>query len=371
MLRLNCRRSNKNLFHFKKNITVILYLCILSCFFSCDITLADIVTYKEGYPDPFTSITYQGTRDTTIDATSISYVGSSANQNYGGRDYLAVGRNVQFGFFGPQRTLISFNINSITNKYNLINSITFRFFPSLVFLPGSITSNTISVYELTDANNGWIEGNEFESILGGDPDVGMVTWNNKIEGFESWAGSIGVSSPGIDYWDVVLDSSTFDSSTAVETPYDFVITGQAANDLVQSWLTTPDNGIILVSGDDTYHSHTTIIRFWSSESTNINYRPELIIDFIPALEPVRIAGFTPYYYSSIQTAYDDANDGDVIQIRAVTLNENLYIDFNKSITIEGGYDKDYTMVNGITIINGSILISSGKIIIGNGQFKIL
>lgn len=348
-----------------KIISVTIYFLLSGFILSFNIANADTVFYKDGYLDPFTNSLYQGTKDTTIEAIAISWVGNNANQNFGGRESLAVGRNVQFGFYGPQRTLISFDISSIANRYAQINSITFRLFPSLVFFPGSITSNVLSVYELTEANEGWVEGTEFESDLGEAPDIGMVTWNNKIEGAESWAGSIGASSPGIDYLDIVLAGSLFDNTTPVDVPYDLLISGQAAHDLVELWLTSSNSGVILVANEDTYHSHSTIIRFWSSESTNINYRPELIIDFVPALEPIRIAGSVPVYYSSLQAAYDDSNDGDIIEIRSVILSEDLYVHLNKSITITGGYDSAYSGVNGVTILNGNIEISNGTLIIGH------
>jgi len=344
-----------------------LYFLFFCCIFSFDISHADIATYKDGYSDPFTGVTYQGTKDATLEAVGIAWVGSTADQNYGARDYLAADRNVQFGFYGPLRTLIFFDINSITNRYDQINSVTFRFYPSLVFFSGGIMSNTISVYELSDANNGWIEGNEFESDIEEDPDIGMVTWNNKIEGIESWAGSIGASSPGIDFLTPVLVSSIFDGNTLTNAPYDFVITGQAADDLVHRWLTNSDGGIILVAGNDTYHSNSTIIRFWSSESTNINYRPELIIDFTPALEPVRIAGSTPIYYSSLQTAYDDANDGDVIQAKVEIFSEEIYIDdlSDKSVILQGGYNNNFSEITGMTSISGNVIVNNGRISMEN------
>ena len=84
-----------------------------------------------------------------------------------------------------------------------------------------------------------------------------------------------------------------------------------------------------------------------------------------APEPIRIAGPTPVYYSSLQSAYDDAGDEDIIQSRVVILSEDLYIDGSKSVTIRGGYASDYAMSNGITILNGNIVISNGTLTIDN------
>ncbi|HDL20960.1 MAG TPA: choice-of-anchor D domain-containing protein, partial [Nitrospirae bacterium] len=83
------------------------------------------------------------------------------------------------------------------------------------------------------------------------------------------------------------------------------------------------------------------------------------------LDPVRIAGATPVYYSTLQAAYDAAVDGDVIQSRDVVFIEDLNINLNKSVTLEGGYNCDYTAVSGKTTINGIMTISDGISTVGN------
>ena len=62
-------------------------------------------------------------------------------------------------------------------------------------------------------------------------------------------------------------------------------------------------------------------------------------------------------YSTLQAAYDAAVDGDTIQSRAVTFTENLTI--NKSITLDGGYDCNFTSHTGTTVLSGGIDIISG------------
>jgi hypothetical protein len=246
---------------------------------------AAVITYKDGIADPFTGTMYEGTEDTTIECVSISWVGTNSNQNYGGREYIAVGRNVRFGFYGPQRSLLRFDIESLVGKYSNINSVTLRLYPSEVYLYGQ-TSNTVSAYLLSPANSGWVEGSEFETDLGEPPDIGMVTWNSRIEGSESWEGSVGASTPGVDFDPTVLASSIFAGDTPLDTAYDLVITGQNAEDLIEQWLTGANSGIMLMSGNDTYHSDTTILRLWSTESSYPEYYPEIIIDYDPISGPV-------------------------------------------------------------------------------------
>jgi hypothetical protein len=80
---------------------------------------------------------------------------------------------------------------------------------------------------------------------------------------------------------------------------------------------------------------------------------------------IRIAGAYPVYYSSLQAAYNAAVGGDLIQLREVTLTEDLTVNRNIAITLEGGYGNDYSAVIGATTLDGAIQILDGTITIGN------
>ena len=82
-------------------------------------------------------------------------------------------------------------------------------------------------------------------------------------------------------------------------------------------------------------------------------------------QPARIAGGTPVYYPNLQDAYDATVDGDTIESRALVFNEDLYIDLNKTVTLEDGYNCNYTSVTGESTINGTLTISDGKLLIGS------
>jgi len=71
-------------------------------------------------------------------------------------------------------------------------------------------------------------------------------------------------------------------------------------------------------------------------------------------QPVRIAGKT-LYYSGLQDAYNAAQNGDTIQARATTLTENLTVNRDISVTLEGGYGCDYSSnTGGMTSLKGMI-----------------
>ncbi len=82
---------------------------------------------------------------------------------------------------------------------------------------------------------------------------------------------------------------------------------------------------------------------------------------IPTL-PVKLGGT---YYSTLQAAYNAAPAGAVIQSQTTQLSETLNINRNISITIDGGYDLNFTTITGETKIKGMVTLSSGKITVRN------
>ncbi|MFA5073120.1 MAG: PKD domain-containing protein [Nitrospirota bacterium] len=98
----------------------------------------------------------------------------------------------------------------------------------------------------------------------------------------------------------------------------------------------------------------------SNTATRSNY---VVVFAIPP--PVKIVGAVPEYYSSIQAAYDAASNGTVIQVRDLTFTENLNFNRNITISLEGGYNSDYSSGTGLTMLQGAITINAGTITIKN------
>lgn len=74
-------------------------------------------------------------------------------------------------------------------------------------------------------------------------------------------------------------------------------------------------------------------------------------------------------YTTLQAAYNAAVDGDVILCQAAELVENLTFDQNKSLTIAGGYNPEFTNNPGITTIRGTMAISAGALAAQNFRLK--
>jgi len=81
--------------------------------------------------------------------------------------------------------------------------------------------------------------------------------------------------------------------------------------------------------------------------------------------PVRIAGPLMKSYSTIQKAYNMAVDGDVIQGVAINMTENVILDRNITVTLEGGYNCSFEVVTGKTTLWGDITLSDGTTTIEN------
>ena len=82
-----------------------------------------------------------------------------------------------------------------------------------------------------------------------------------------------------------------------------------------------------------------------------------------AASPVKIVS-TGAGYSSLQSAYDAAGSGDVILSQDALFTGDLFMDLNKSVAFEGGYECSYTARTGITSLNGNMTVSNGTVTIG-------
>ncbi len=90
-----------------------------------------------------------------------------------------------------------------------------------------------------------------------------------------------------------------------------------------------------------------------------------------AYPPVRVAGITPVYYSTLQSAYDYAGNGDTIQSHDIVFNGDMYIDLDKTIILESGYSCDYSTNTGVSSIYGNMIVSSGTITVLSGTLNII
>lgn len=75
---------------------------------------------------------------------------------------------------------------------------------------------------------------------------------------------------------------------------------------------------------------------------------------------------TTTYYSSLQAAYNGSPSGSALKVWGTEYTENLNANIsNKSITIQGGYNSNYSAISGYTTLHGILVISQGSLTISN------
>jgi hypothetical protein len=91
------------------------------------------------------------------------------------------------------------------------------------------------------------------------------------------------------------------------------------------------------------------------------------VDFVGNTEAVKTQNYTiatvrigGSAYTSLQAAYNAAANGDVIKCRAMTFVENLTVNRNITVTLDGGYDSTFTTnAGGQTTIKGMLTTTVG------------
>ncbi len=75
---------------------------------------------------------------------------------------------------------------------------------------------------------------------------------------------------------------------------------------------------------------------------------------------------TTTYFSSLQAAYNGSPSGSLLKVWGTEYSENLSANIsNKSITIEGGYNSNYSAISGYTTLHGILVISQGSLTVRN------
>ena len=111
----------------------------------------------------------------------------------------------------------------------------------------------------------------------------------------------------------------------------------------------------LTSGDGT---KTVYAKFKDSAGSWSNaYTDTIVLNTSCSNSPVRIGSTS---YATLQAAYNAAADGNIIKCHGVRSIQNLTVNRNIGVTLEGGYDCGFTTNAGTTTpIKGSITTTTG------------
>lgn len=77
-------------------------------------------------------------------------------------------------------------------------------------------------------------------------------------------------------------------------------------------------------------------------------------------QPVRIEG-SDGSFTKIQTAFNNANSEDTIELQALDFTENPALTNGASVTLKGGYGCDYSEIPMVSTINGQMTIGNGAV----------
>ena len=116
---------------------------------------------------------------------------------------------------------------------------------------------------------------------------------------------------------------------------------------------TPDSGYLIA---DVLVDGTSVGAVGSYTFSNVSGDHTISAVFaVYSSYPVRISGTTPRYFDTLQAAYDAAVDGETIQAKAGTFIEDHNVNRNISVTLDGGYNGDFTSnAEGTTTLSGQL-----------------
>lgn len=166
------------------------------------------------------------------------------------------------------RSLIRFDLSGITGTIIAAQLVLTKSYQSAN--GSSYYNENIAVYRVADANKDWLPGTASYAQQNG-----AAVWNQKSDPSTPWAGSAGLSSSGTDYVATALATATTGVTVNVPITWTF-------NDVsfLNDWKANPANnaGFFLKEINPVINGGN---RFYSSNNSNVSYRPKLVLTVIP------------------------------------------------------------------------------------------
>jgi subtilisin family serine protease len=217
---------------------------------------------------------------------------------------------------------------------------------------------------IASGNDGFCDGLNAPGCISSAVAIGATTKSDQQTRFSNWHESmLDLFAPGQSIF-----SSTGDSDTSYEY---WSGTSMAAPHVAGAWaILKQKNPSETVPGILNSLS-TTGVPVTTLCTKQLGSKPRIKVDAtLAALScdnpPLKV---DTQYFNTVQVAYDSAPEGSIIQVQSVGFTEDLIFDRNITATFKGGYDCDYTANPGYTIVNGSLKISNGMLMIENLAIK--
>jgi hypothetical protein len=93
-------------------------------------------------------------------------------------------------------------------------------------------------------------------------------------------------------------------------------------------------------------------------------------EFDSCMYPVRVLGTTTDYYSLFQDALSNSSTDNIIESQAYSFSESITFNNAATITLKAGYNCNYSLITGITTIDGDLTINNGLITVESGTLQV-
>ena len=295
--------------------TITAAVVMLAALIPTGVVHAATIVYQQGQTNAFVS-GYSGVDDANI-------ISGSPNSNYG-----------QYGAkINPSGTkgLLRFNLASFAGRFARINSVALTFDASI--MTGSVVNGTVLAYAILPANSGWGEGAVY-----GSSQTGSCCWNYAKYNTQAWAGSVGLSTPGVDYDSVLLGSFNYNSANTYSMT--FARNSAQLKALVNSWTNATNPGILLVEGNPLRDGY---LYFYESDPGNTR-GPKLTIDYTtgPAIIVEQPAGNALTNSSGVNCG--SSSPGTAAAAKTFTLrNDGSTTLSNIAVNATGGNSADFVV----------------------------
>jgi hypothetical protein len=219
-----------------------------------------------------------------------------------------------------------------------------------------------------------------------DGSTGNTVLNNILFNNHSWHGSISISADSLpEFWsdyNIVESSFTTDDGDSVLSLSQWQ--GQTGQDM-NSLMTSPASVFLNIGAND---YHLSAISPAVDKGTPVasvvtdiegNQRPQGSAWDIGAYEYTSSIIYVSTIYvskdgscnshdpcrPSIQNGIAVAHSPSIIEITQETYDEEIFLDFDQQIKLEGGWDKDFMSCSSYATISGSLTITNGTMILEN------
>lgn len=247
---------------------------LLSVFGIASAASAEVISFRNGANNALVT-NYGGTEDTLLNSNA-----GFEHNGYGALTASLTGRETiaATGLVTYRTALVRFDLSALQGQYSSINSATLTLYQAETGV--QFPDFEFGVHEVSAANSAWVEGTTAAGVAG-NPD-----WEHLSHDAQTWAGSAGLQTPGVDYVTPALATGTYQAGGAGSdrngTPYDFALPGA----LVAKWIEGDNPGVVLQKSD---LSTDGLFQFRTSEFATVSLRPVLTIDYTPIPEPAGLA----------------------------------------------------------------------------------